>query len=144
MADRRKRDRRAGESSCTENVARKCELQRWTTTAVSPAADTVGSDANARLPVLPETARKTGELLNREDVGIDRGLRVVAPLKFFQHALPKSSHRNLLPMTDKAIAAASFSLRDTPSAAKRLRCVLGIAQQLGGESPLPTRSSLGT
>ncbi len=33
-------------------------------------------------------------------------------------------------MTDKAIAAASFLLRDAPSAAQRLRCVLGMLNSL--------------
>ena len=71
----------------------------------------------AKIEWKPKKSTESPFSLKREDVGIDGGLRVVAPLQFFQHALPRSSHRNLLPMTDKAIAAASFSLRDASSAA---------------------------
>jgi hypothetical protein len=36
------------------------------------------------------------ELLDRVKVGVDRRLRVVAPLKLLQHRLSEMGHRNLL------------------------------------------------
>ena len=39
------------------------------------------------------------KLADGVEIAADGGLRIVAPLQFFQHALAKWGHRNLLPMT---------------------------------------------
>jgi hypothetical protein len=68
-------------------------------------------------------------------------LSVITTLEFLEHHFAKVGHRSSPYDPTLSLHLVHTTAADTQhakaSAAKRLRCVLGIAQQLGGESPLP-------